>query len=515
MSDKQPPKPGRVSLVGAGPGDPGLMTLRGAELLAQAETVIYDQLAAPELLELAPPGCRRIYAGKTGARHALRQEEINALLIAEARAGRTVVRLKGGDPYIFGRGAEEALALEAAGAPFEVVSGVSSTSAAAAYAGIPLTHRDVNSQAVLMTAREKAGRETSAHDWAALAKMGVISAVMGAAGAAELRDKLLAAGKDPQTPAAMIQRGTTVRQRVVEAPLGRLPEAAAEAGLGAPALLVIGEVVKLRAKLNWFEKRPLWGRRVLVTRTRAQAGRLSAALRTLGAEVIERPVFRLEEIRPNPVLEAALDDLRAFDWLALTSPNGADFFLRRLFERGQDARALGGLKIAVIGTGTAAALEPYGLKADLTPKAFVAEALLETLKPHGPARCLLARAEQGRDALPEGLKSWGWRTTDIPLYRTLPADWSAEDLFFHGPERPDLTTVTSSSSAEGLAALVPPEERQFFPTAAIGPVAARTARELGFPVLAESPRATVPDLVETIAACLRADSKRSLEETRP
>jgi uroporphyrinogen III methyltransferase/synthase len=495
-------KRGRVYLVGAGPGDPGLLTLRGAELLARAETVVYDNLAAIELLDLTPPDCRRIYAGKEGSRHALRQEETNALLISEAKAGRVVVRLKGGDPYVFGRGGEEALALVEAGISFETVPGVSSTVAAAAAAGIPLTHRDLSSQAVLMTVREKAGRQGSKHDWEALAKMGTISAVMGASGASELRDRLTTAGLDPETPAAMIQWGATVRQRTVATALGRLPEAAAEAGLGAPALLVVGEVVRLRERLNWFENRPLWGRRVLTTRTKAQAGRLSAALRELGAEVWERPVFRLEEIRPNPPLEAAFDDLETFDWLILTSPNGSTFFMERLFERGRDSRALSGLKIAALGPGTAAALRPFGLKADLVPKTYVAEGLLEALAPLGPAKCLLARAEKGRDVLPKGLAELGWRTTDAPLYRTIQADAGGRGL--SGSDRPDLTTITSSSAAEGLAALVPPSDRRSFPTVSIGPVSTKTAKELGFPVAAESPRATVPDLVATIVAHLSA-----------
>ena len=279
-------KPGTVYLVGAGPGDPGLMTIRGAQLLGRADTVVYDYLATPELLDLAPKGAKRIYVGKTGSNHTLKQWEINELLVAEALAGRTVVRLKGGDPYIFGRGAEEAMRLGEAGVPFEVVPGITSAIAAAGAAGIHLTHRDFASQVGILTGHEKPGKTASALDFGALAKMGTLSAVMGAQNLWSVLSRLVSAGKDPDTPAALVEWGATPRQRVAVATVGTLAAEAEKVGLSSPALLVVGQVVSLRDKLNWFEKRPLFGKRILVTRTREQAGRLSAKLRELGAEVL-------------------------------------------------------------------------------------------------------------------------------------------------------------------------------------------------------------------------------------
>lgn len=491
---------GIVYLVGAGPGDPGLLTLRGAQLIGRAEVLVYDYLASPKILDLAPKSCRRIYVGKMSGNHAKTQDEINEILIDEARAGRVVVRLKGGDPYVFGRGGEEAQELHRAGLAFEVVPGISSTVAAAAYAGIPLTHRDFSSQAALVTGHERPDKKESAHDWAALAGMGSISMVMGVRNLDHICLSLVRAGKPADTPAALIQWGTTNRQRTITGTLADLARKAVEAQIGPPALFVAGGVVGLRDELNWFEKRPLFGRRILVTRSREQASRLTEALEEMGAEVWERPTIAIEPLADKMYLQTALDSLPACDWLVFTSPNGAGIFLENLFDSGRDARALAGVKIAVIGPGTAEALRPFGLKADLMPKDYVAEALLEELKAQNIAgrKIILARASEGRDVLPRGLAEAGAEVADLAVYKTVNPLWS-EPL----PGTPDLVTFTSSSTASGLAALVPPEERKNYRAASIGPITTATARELGFPVAVEAEKATVDSLAAAVALCLK------------
>ncbi|MDR1082129.1 MAG: uroporphyrinogen-III C-methyltransferase [Deltaproteobacteria bacterium] len=486
---------GTVYLVGAGPGDPGLLTLRGAELLRRADVVVYDHLAFPGLLEMVRPGARVVYVGKEGADHTLTQDAINELLVGEALAGNGVVRLKGGDPYIFGRGGEEALRLAEAGVAFEVVPGVSSTCAAAAYAGIPLTHRDISSQAVLITGHERPDRDGSAHSWKALAAIGTLVAVMGRERLGEICGSLVGAGKDPATPAALVEWGTTVRQRTAAGTLADLPRLADAMDIRPPALFVCGGVVSLRDRLAWFERRPLWGRRIAVTRTRSQAGKLSAALRELGAWVEERPVIEIRSVDPNPALDRALGSLGGYRWAVFTSPNGAEIFLDALFGRGLDARALGGLRLAAIGPGTAAAMRPYGLVPDLLPEKFVAEGLLEAFRGAEPGPLLLARASKARDVLPEGLSAMGFRVDQVPLYDTLnPAPDPAWD-----PAGADLVTVTSASCAEGLARAVPEDARAWVKCASIGPVTTKAARNLGLTVAVESPVSTIPALVGAIS----------------
>jgi uroporphyrinogen III methyltransferase/synthase len=479
------------------------LTLRGAELLQRADVVVYDYLASPRLLEWAPPEAERVYVGKSASNHALPQERINELLAREAQKGRAVVRLKGGDPYVFGRGGEEALYLFERGIPFEEVPGVSSTVAAAAYAGIPLTHRDYSSQAVLITGHEKADKDRGGHDWSALARVGTLVAVMGRAQLAGLCQNLIKAGRGPQTPAALIEWGATVRQRVVAADLETLPREAELSGLGAPSLLVVGEVASLRDKLCWFERRPLWGKKVLVTRALGQAGKLSALLRELGADAAEKPAFQIRPIEPNPALAEALENLSSFNYLLLTSPNGARIFGEALFGSGRDARALAGLKIGVIGAATGDALCPFGLKADIMPPRFIAEDLLRVTLAEKAGPVLLARALEARDALPVGLSRAGFATSVAPLYETLPAPWDGErDLFEF-----DIATVTSASCARGLAAWVPSAERARIKVASIGPIATREAKALGFTVAAESALATVASLAEAIERALAPPRK--------
>lgn len=497
--DRAAARPGRgiVYLVGAGPGDPGLLTLRGAELLKRAEVLVYDYLAAPEIMKFVPESCRRIYVGKQSGNHAKSQDEINRILLEEALAGQVVVRLKGGDPYIFGRGGEEAQELNKAGVAFEVVPGISSTVGAAAYAGIPLTHRDYNSQVAIITGHEKPDKSESAHDWAALAKMGTISMVMGVRNLANTCEKLIEAGRPADSPAALIQWGATSRQRTVTGTLSDIDKKAEAENMGPPCLFVSGGVVELRQQLNWFERRPLFGRRILVTRSRSQASRLSQALNELGGEVWERPAIDIEPLGDPLYFETVFSRLNDYQWLLFTSPNGVDIFMKRLLEGGRDARALGGLKIAVLGPGTAEALKAFSLNADLMPKGkYVGEGLLEAVASAGVKglKVLLARAQGGRDVLPRGLVEAGAELTDLSVYKTVNPVWS-EAL----PGTPDLVTFTSSSTVTGLAAMVPLGERKKYPAASIGPITTNTAREQGFEVLVEAKEPTVDSLATAVA----------------
>lgn len=485
---------GIVYLVGAGPGDPGLLTVRAAELISRAQVLVYDYLAAPSIMGLTSPECRLIYVGKQSGNHAKPQPSINQLLVEEALAGNIVVRLKGGDPYIFGRGGEEAQELYRAGVPFEEVPGISSTVAAAAYAGIPLTHRDFNSQVALITGHERPGKNDSAHDWAALAKMGTIVSVMGVKNLDTICQNLMEAGRPSSTPAALIQWGTTNRQKTITGTLSDLPVKAAH--IGPPALLVIGEVVSLRPELNWFETRPLFGHKILVTRSREQASRLTNALAELGAEVWERPTIAFIPTTNIQSLKDVYPKLNEYHWLVFTSANGAEICLKTLFENGYDARALGGVKIAAIGPGTAQALLPFGLVPDLIPQEYVAESLLEALLAQGMAKqmVLLARAKEGRDVLPEGLTAAGATVTDLAVYETIQPQWG-EDL----PGKPDMVTFTSSSTAKGLATIIVADKRKDFPAASIGPITTRTARDLGFEVVVEAKQATITGLVQAVS----------------
>ncbi len=370
--DKATARRGMVYLVGAGPGDPGLITQRGLELIRRADCVVYDYLANPALLQEADPRAEMIYVGKKGGDHTLPQAEINRLLVDRARAGKKVVRLKGGDPYLFGRGGEEAEELVQAGIPFEMVPGVSSALAVPAYAGIPLTHRRHASLVSLITGHEDPTKPASAIPWEVLARSpGTLVFLMGVKNLPEISQQLLKHGKDPATPAAVIHRGTTLAQRTVVGTLADIAARVQEAGLTAPAIIVVGSVVELRPQLNWFETRPLWGKRILVTRTRRQASAFSALLREYGALCLEAPTI---EIGPPDDeyegLDQALHRLEEYQWLVFTSPNGVEAFFQRLFASGRDLRAVGRCRLAAIGVATAQVLKRCGLIADVIPQGF-------------------------------------------------------------------------------------------------------------------------------------------------
>ncbi|MDQ1385209.1 MAG: uroporphyrinogen methyltransferase / synthase, partial [Actinomycetota bacterium] len=424
-----------VYLVGAGPGDPGLLTRRGEAVLRAADVVVYDRLAPRALLELARPGAELIDVGKAPGHAPMSQTDINDVLVDRGAAGREVVRLKGGDPFVFGRGGEEAEACIAAGVPFEVVPGITSAIAAAAYAGIPVTHRRVSTSFTVVTGHEDPTKGGSDTDWDALAKTGgTLVILMGAGRVAEIAEALIAGGRADGTPVAAVRYGTRPDQRTVRATLATI----ADIGVEPPSAIIVGAVAAL--DFAWFEKRPLFGRTVVVTRAREQASELTTRLEQLGATVLELPAIRIVP------LTFAWPDLTRFAWVVFTSANGVDaFFDSGLAPAGLDARALAPVRLAVIGPGTGAALARRGLRADLVPERFVAESLLDAF-PEGSGRVLLARAEVARDVLPDGLARKGYDVEVLPVYGTEPAPARADDLAGIRAGSVDAITFTSSST---------------------------------------------------------------------
>jgi uroporphyrinogen III methyltransferase/synthase len=478
-----------VYLVGAGPGDPGLLTRRGAALLAAADVVVYDRLAHPSLLALAPPDAERIDVGKAPGQPGATQAEINAVLVEHGRAGRTVVRLKGGDPFVFGRGGEEAEALLQAGVPFAVVPGITSAIAAPAYAGIPVTHRGLSTHVTVVTGHEDPAKGTTDTDWGALARAGgTLVILMGARGVAEIAARLIEHGRAPDTPVAAVRWGTLPEQRTIRTTLAE----AAGAGIAAPSAIVVGPVAAL--DLAWFETRPLFGRSIVVTRAREQASGLRARLEELGAEVLELPSIVIEPV------DFAPPELARYSWLVFTSANGVDaFFDRGLAPAGLDSRALGSVQVAAIGPGTAGALARRGIRADLVPERFVAESLLEAFPPgSGNERVLLARAERARDVLPEGLAERGYEVDVLAVYRTVQANPHPEDLGRVRDGRVDAITFTSSSTVTNFCDVVGglPDPQPL--VVSIGPVTSATARERGLRVDAEADPHTIDGLVAAL-----------------
>jgi uroporphyrinogen III methyltransferase/synthase len=432
---------GFVYLVGTGPGDPGLLTARALEVIGRADVVLHDKLIPREALAAAPAAAELVDVGKVGGGPQVPQEETERLLLDHARAGRTVVRLKGGDPFVFGRGGEEAQRLREAGIPFEVVPGVTAGIAAPAYAGIPVTFRGAASAVAFVTGHEDPAKPETAIDWEALARFpGTLVFYMGVRQLARITEQLIAHGRRPDEPAAIVQQGTLPAQRSLATTLARLAEAAAD--VRAPAVTIVGEVAALRDELAWFERRPLSGRSVVVTRARAQASALAARLRELGAAVVEAPAIRIEP------LAVEVPDPAGFDLLCVTSPNGAD----RLLEEVRDARALAGPTIAAIGPGTARALRAGGIEPDVVPDRAVAEGLVEALAGRTFRRALIARAEEGRDVLPDALRERGTEVEVLALYRTVaePLDEPTREAALAA----DYVTFTSASSVKHFLAAI-------------------------------------------------------------
>jgi uroporphyrinogen III methyltransferase/synthase len=475
---------GIVYLVGAGPGDPGLLTVRAAELLAAADVVVYDSLVSDGVMRHVRPEAERVFMGKRGGQPSATQDEINAKLVELGRSARRIVRLKGGDPYLFGRGAEEAIVLHAAGVAFEVVPGVTSAIAAPAYAGVPITHRDAASSVTFVTGHEDPTQPASDLDFGALARSGTVVFLMGVRGVRHNLGELMRAGRAPSTPACAVQWGTTERQRAVVGTVATLADDIEREKLGSPAILLVGDVVKFRDTLNWFERRPLFGRRIVVTRAREQASEFADQLRLLGANVLEFPTIGLRPPDDWAPLDAAIARLAEYDWLAFTSVNGVKFFFERLWEKGRDVRALGRAKLAAIGPKTAAALTGRGLRVDLTPTEFRGEALAAAFGEVAGVRVLIPRAIEAREALPDELTKRGAKVDVVPAYRTDPGVFDApalRDALASG--KVDAVTFTASSTVRNFAtAFGPGEAAQLTKNcvvACIGPVTADTARELG------------------------------------
>ncbi|HET7484515.1 MAG TPA: uroporphyrinogen-III C-methyltransferase [Solirubrobacterales bacterium] len=501
---------GVVYLVGAGPGDPGLMTARSLELIGSADAIYYDRLIPPGALDGARENAELVYVGKAPGRPSVPQEEIGERLVAAARSGKSVVRLKGGDPFVFGRGGEEGEALRAAGIEFEVVPGVTAGVAATAYAGIPVTHRGDASAVAFVTGHEGPGKQESAIDWEALARFpGTLVFYMGVKRLAANAAALIAAGRDPAEPAAAIERGTMDGQRTVVGTLGSLGETVEREGVGAPALIVIGPVVQRREALAWLERRPLYGRRVVVTRARAQASGLAATLRGLGAEVIELPAIRIEPQIESEEVKEAVNRIGEYALIVLTSPNGVQLLFEAMRAAGLDARALGGegsdaggnagrVTLAAIGPGTARALAGVGIAADIVPENFVAESLVESLAEVEVSgkRVLVARAAEARDVLPDALRERGAEVDVVALYETAREEPSADAI--EAAQGADYVTFTSSSTVRNLTEALGDRFPRNARIVSIGPVTSEAAHTAGLKVDVEAERHDIEGLVEAV-----------------
>jgi len=492
--------------VGAGPGDPALATLKAVECLRLAEVIVYDYLASEKLLEFAPREAERIYVGKKAGDHAMSQEQINALLVEKGRSS-VVVRLKGGDPFIFGRGGEEALALSQAGITYEVVPGVTSAIAVPAYAGIPLTHRGLSASVAFVTGHEMPGKESTDIHWDRLATgVGTLVFLMGVKNLEFISSQLIAHGRTAETPVAVIRWGSTAEQQTVTGTLGNIAQVAEKAGIKPPAIIVVGEVAGLRQDLKWFEERPLFGKTVVVTRAREQASDFRVLLESKGAQCVEFPTIEVVPPKSWASVDKAIENLKRYDWVIFTSVNGVRFFFQRLKEQGQDVRSLYGIRIGAIGPKTAASLKELGLRLDLVPSEYRAEAVIDALgeKQVRGKRFLLPRAAKAREILPEKIEEMGGQIDVVPVYETVrPTVRSEEvrDLLQKG--RISCITFTSSSTVENFAAMFPADD---LPTlaekaviACIGPITLETAQEHGLEVKIMPAEYTMEALATVIA----------------
>jgi uroporphyrinogen III methyltransferase/synthase len=492
---------GRVYLVGAGPGDPGLMSVRSLELIAIADVIFYDRLIPPGALAGAREDAELVYVGKQPGVPSVPQEEIGERLVAAGREGKTVVRLKGGDPFVFGRGGEEGEALREAGIEFEVVPGITAGVAATAYAGIPVTHRDDASAVAFVTGHEDPEKTESALDWEALARFpGTLVFYMGVKRLGDNATALIEAGRDPNEPAAAIERGTMAGQRTVTATLGTIAETVAQEQVKAPALIVVGQVAKRREQLGWLERRPLHGKRVVVTRARAQASGLARTLRELGADVVELPAIRIESRTESPEVRDAMARIGDYSLVCLTSPNGVHLLFEAMQQAERDARALAGATVSAIGPGTARALAAHGIAADVVPERFVAEALVEALagvEVEGK-RVLVARAAEARDVLPDALRERGGEVDVVALYETVREQPDESEI--ERAQEADYITFTSSSTVTNLVEALGDRFPKNARIISIGPVTSETARAAGLKVVVEAQRHDIDGLLDALLA---------------
>lgn len=508
-------KKGFVYLIGAGPGDPGLFTIKGKQVLEQAEAVIYDRLVSPEILAYARPDAEMIYVGKESSRHTLKQDEINALLVEKASQGKLVVRLKGGDPFVFGRGGEEALYIREHGFDFEIVPGITSAIAVPAYAGIPVTHRDATSSFAVITGHERPGKEISSINWAQISTgIGTLVFLMGVENLEYITARLMAHGRSPQTPVALIRRGTMADQQVVSGTLEDIVDRVAQADLKPPAIIVVGETVTLRQELMWLEKKPLWGQRILVTRSRTQASVLVEKIRELGGQAIEFPTIEIIKEEDLTGLNQAIKHIQIYDWLIFTSVNAADIFFAELYKNEQDIRSLFGLKICAIGPATAANLQNRGLNIDVIPDEYKAEGIIEKISQliTPGQRVLLPRARGAREVLPEGLRQLGAQVDEINIYQAaVPqlAENGGSSMLFNGEI--DYLTFTSSSTVTNFVKMIGGEKvkqlNQQLKIACIGPITAATAQENGFNVDILADEYTIDGLVKAICFDARSGTE--------
>ena len=507
-------KIGKVYIIGAGPGDAGLITIKAVDCLRLADVVVYDNLVNEELLKYAPDRARFIYAGKKGGDHTLSQDAINELLVHEAQAGNVVARLKGGDPFIFGRGGEEAEKLVECGIPFEVVPGVTSAIAVPAYAGIPLTHRGLTSTVAFVTGHEDPTKDKSDIDWQALAGIGTLVFLMGVKNLGQITETLISHGKSPATPVALIRQGTTTQQETITGTLGTIVELAQARKFSPPAILVVGLVVELRGTLNWFEQKPLFGKGVVITRPERQTDYLARLLSAEGAHPIAFPTIKIVPPASWQELDCAIDKLTTYDWLIFTSANGVQFFFERLWEKNRDLLDLKGIKICCIGPATARQIEDKGIKVDLVPAQFIAEGILQSFAAMDlkGRKILIPRAAKARDALPEGLNKLGASVDVVATYQTVNSGKKKEELAaMIYDNKVDVITFTSSSTVTNFVEIM---GRDFtlpahVDVACIGPVTAATAKKAGFKIDINQEENTMDGLVQSLVEHVKNKSSRT------
>lgn len=497
-------KKGKVYLIGAGPGDPGLLGLKAKECLETADAVVYDRLADPRIIEFCRKDAEMVYVGKASANHTMRQPDINKLLVKLAAEGKTVARLKGGDPFVFGRGGEEAIELLEAGLPFEFVPGVTSAIAVAEYAGIPVTHRHVATSFAVITGHEDPTKGESTINWKGLATaVDTLVFLMGVENIERISSQLIANGRSADCPAAVIRWGTRPEQRTLITTVGKAAADVKATGMKPPAIFLVGEVVKLREQLQWFDNKPLFGKTVVVTRARAQASALTKKLEAQGARVLEVPAIKIVPPADFTPLDKAISEINTYKWLILTSVNGVEFFFDRLLKAGKDARALCGVKIAAIGSATADALKGYGITADLIPSAYKAEELADALAADTKAgdKLLLARAKVARNVLPERLRALGAQVDVVTAYETV-ADCQNKEELLEALESGEasLVTFTSSSTVTNLLDVLGDKKDLLnnVALAAIGPVTADTLKEHGLTPAVSAAEYTIDGLMTAI-----------------
>ena len=499
-------KRGKVYLIGAGPGDPGLLTLKGRDCLAEADVVVYDRLADPRILSWVRPEAERIYVGKAAAQHTMKQEDINQLLVKLAAEGKIVARLKGGDSFVFGRGGEEALLLKENDLPFEFIPGITSAISVPEYAGIPVTHRKVAASFAVITGHEDPSREHSGINWQGLAKgPDTLIFLMGVENLEQIAAKLIENGRPASTPAALIRWGTHPEQRTLVTTLGTAYADVVRANMKPPAIFIVGEVVKLRDQLSWFETKPLFGKTFVVTRARAQASALTSRLEKEGAKVLEIPSIKIAEPDSFVPLDEAQNKLQQYSWIIFTSANGVDLFFDRLFQNGKDTRALAGCKLAAIGSATADMLNAYGLVADLVPASYKAEDLTEALLPRLEQgdTILLARAKEARNVLPEALQKAGFQADVVPVYQTV-ADCENKETLLAALKNKEVDCITFTSSSTVTYLLNALENDvtllQDVTTACIGPITAQTMKKHGLTPAITAEAYTIDGLMEALQA---------------